>query len=43
MGLVPRREVELVAPLASELSGAGQSRAELSRGVLLGFSFLLLC
>jgi hypothetical protein len=35
MGSVPRREVEVVAPLASKLSGAGQSRAESSRGVLL--------
>jgi hypothetical protein len=42
MGSVPRREVEVVAPLASELSGAGQSRAESSRGVLLCCYFLLL-
>ena len=42
MGSVPRREVEVVAPLASELSGAGQSRAESSRGVLLRCYFLLL-
>jgi hypothetical protein len=42
MSSVLRREMKVVAPLASELSGAGQSRAESSRGVLLGFSFLLL-
>jgi hypothetical protein len=42
MGLVPRREVEVVAPLALELSGAGQSRAESTRGVLLCCYFLLL-
>jgi hypothetical protein len=42
MGFVLRREVEVVASLVSELSGAGQSRAESSRGVLLGVYFLLL-
>jgi hypothetical protein len=42
MGLVQCREMEVVAPLVSEQSGACQSRAESSRGVLLGFSFLLL-
>jgi hypothetical protein len=42
MGLVQCREMEVVAPLVSELSGACPSRAESSRGVLLGFSFLLL-
>jgi hypothetical protein len=42
MSSVLRREVEVVAPLASELSGAGQSRAESSRGVLLCCHFLLL-
>jgi hypothetical protein len=42
MGSVLRREVEVVAPLASELSGAGQSLAESSRGVLLCCHFLLL-
>jgi hypothetical protein len=42
MSSVLRREVEVVAPLASELSGAGQSRAESSRGVLLCCYFLLL-
>ena len=42
MGSVLRREVEVVAPLASEPSGVGQSRAGSSRGVLLGCYFLLL-
>jgi hypothetical protein len=42
MSSVLRREVEVAAPLASELSGAGQSSAESSPGVLLGFSFLIL-
>jgi hypothetical protein len=42
MSSVLRREMKVVAPLASELSGAGQSRAESSRGVLLCCYFLLL-
>ena len=42
MGSVLRRMAEVVEPLVSELSGAGQGRAESSRGVLLGVYFLLL-